>query len=450
MKQDSLYTYHFLEFETGTPALKWCQQEIPDIILLDFALPDGDGLKFIQQFRECHSNTQTAVIMLTGQGDEITAVRAMKSGVQDYLVKKKLTSEVLQGAIHHALERMDLTRQLEQSQEQQQLIAAIALRIRQSLKLEEILHTTATEVRQFLKVDRVVIYQFQPDMSGTIMAESVLPGWTVALGKEILDTCFQQGAESDYHQGKKRAIDDIYQAGLTNCHLQLLEQFEVKANLVVPILVKEQLWGLLIAHQCSASRHWQSVELDLLDRLAVQIAIAIQQGSAYQQLQAELAERQRTEAALKASEEKLKLTLSFAGIGYWEWNPITDQILASENAIRCFGSDLSDVNWTYEKWRGQVYPEDREWVEPQLRQAIATQTDYAVEYRIVWQDGSIHWVSVKGRGVYEATGKLLRMLGVLIDITERKFSEEERRRAQMLRIELRLLEQILEVGLAGY
>ncbi|MEH2175496.1 PAS domain S-box protein [Nostoc sp.] len=451
LKQDSLYTYRFLEFETGTPALKWCQQEIPDIILLDFALPDGDGLKFIQQFWECHSNTQTAVIMLTGQGDEIIAVRAMKSGVQDYLVKTKLTPEVLQGVIHHAIERMDLTRQLEQSREQQQLIAAIALRIRQSLKLEEILRTTATEVRQFLKADRVVVYQFQSDMSGTIVAESVLPGWTVAQGKQILDTCFHKGARSDYRQGKKRAIDDIHQAGLTNCHLQLLERFEVKANLVVPILVKEQLWGLLIAHQCSAPRHWQSVELDLLDRLAVQIAIAIQQGGAYQQLHAELAERQRTEAALKASEEKLKLTLSFAGIGYWEWNPITHQILASENAIRCFGSDLSDVNWTYEKWLNQVHPEDREWVEPQLRQAIATQTDYAVEYRVVWQDGSIHWVSAKGRGVYDdATGKLLRMLGVLIDITERKLSEEERRQTQMLRIELHLLEQILEVGLAGY
>ncbi|MHC5731685.1 MAG: hypothetical protein ACYTXY_47910, partial [Nostoc sp.] len=114
--------------------------------------------------------------MLTGQGDEITAVRGMKSGVQDYLVKKKLTSEVLQGAIHHAIERMDLARQLEQSWEQQQLIAAIALRIRQSLKLEEILPTIATEVRQFLRVDRVLVFQFQPDMSGTIKAESVLPG----------------------------------------------------------------------------------------------------------------------------------------------------------------------------------------------------------------------------------------------------------------------------------
>ena len=268
LQQDNLYTYQILEFETANKAMTWCQQEIPEIILLNFLLPDGDGLELLQKFREQVSDTQSAVIVLTGLGDEITAVRAMKSGAQDYLVKDQLTAEVIQGAIHHAVERMHLTRQLQQSHEQQQLIAAIALRIHQSLKLEEILHTTAKEVRQFLNADRVLVYQFQPDMSGTFVAESVLPGWTVALGRQFQETCFK----NKYYQVKKRAIEDIYQAGLTQCHVQLLEQFEVKANLVVPILVNGQLWGLLIAHQCSATRHWQSVELDLLDQLAVQIA----------------------------------------------------------------------------------------------------------------------------------------------------------------------------------
>ncbi|MEH1924462.1 response regulator [Nostoc sp.] len=247
LQQDSLYTYRILEFETATPALKWCQQEIPDVIVLDFALPDEDGLKLIQQFRECHSHTQTAVIMLTGQGDEIITIQAMKSAVQDYLVKDKLTAEVLQGAIHHAVERMHLIRQLKQSRER---------------------------------------------------------------------------------------------------------------------------------------------------------------------------------------EEKLKLTLNFAGIGYWEWNPITNQIFASENAIRCFGFDVSDENWTYEKWLNQLHPEDREWVEQDLRQAIATQTDYAVEYRVVWQDGSIHWVSGKGWGGYgilkcTQQGEPVRMIGINYDISDRKQTEQE-------------------------
>ncbi|MDZ7960971.1 MAG: PAS domain S-box protein [Aulosira sp. DedQUE10] len=433
LQQDSRYTYRILEFETATAAMNWCQQETPDVILLDFSLPDVDGLEFIQQFREQLKNTQSAVIMLTGQGDESIAVRAMKSGAQDYLVKSKLTPEILQSAIHHAVEQVRLLRQLEQSREQQQLIAAIALRIRQSLKLEEILRITAKEVRQFLKADRVMVYQFQPDLSGTVVAESVLPGWTVSLGVEIPDTWFQQGGGAEYYQGKKRAIDDIYQAGLTDCHLQLLEQFEVKANLVVPILVTDSLWGLLIAHQCSRSRHWEATDLELLDQLGVQLSLAIQQANAYHQLQVELAERRWIEAALQASEEKLKLTLDFAHIGYWERNFITNELFASDNAIRCFGYERNSGKVTTQEWLSLIHPEDREWVQQKLRQAIATKTDYAVEYRVVWPDKSIHWISATGRAVYDNNGQPLVMLGVLIDISDRICAEQ---RLQQLNQEL--------------
>ncbi|BAY14546.1 two-component hybrid sensor and regulator [Anabaenopsis circularis NIES-21] len=450
LQHDKFQSYNIVEFETAKQAMTWCEQQTPDVILLDYLMPDEDGREFLRKLRENLNNQQSAIILLTGAGDEMIAVNAMKNGAQDYLVKNNFTPKALHSTIHHAVERLHLTRQLEQIREQQQLITTIALRIRQSLKLEEILSTTAIEMRQFLKADRVLVYQFQPDMSGVIVAESVLPGWTIALGQQIEDTCFQQGAGSDYRQGKKRAINNIYQAGLSNCHLHLLEQFEVKAYLVVPILVKEQLWGLLIAQQCSAFRHWESVELDLLDQLGVQIAIAIQQASAYQQVQTELAERQRAEASLKSSEERLKLTLNFTGIGYWEWNPTTKQISASQNAIHGCCAESSDVQLTLEQWFSQLHPEDRLWVEQELKQAIATQTDYAVEYRVVWSDNSIHWVSAKGRGIYNTTGQLLRMLGVLIDITERKFSEAEHQQSEILRMELNLLEQVLEVSLAGY
>ncbi|MBD2165150.1 PAS domain S-box protein [Calothrix membranacea FACHB-236] len=430
LQHDSRYTYRILEFDTATAAMNWCQYEIPDVILLDFALPNGDGLEFIQQLREQLRNSQSAVIMVTGQGDETIAVQAMKSGAQDYLLKSQLTSTILHSAIHYAVEQLRLLRQLEQSREQQHLIAAIALRIRQSLKLEEILRITAKEVRQFLKADRVLVYQFQPDMSGTVVAESVLPGWTVSLGMEIQDTCFQEGAGAEYYQGKKRATNDIYQAGLTDCHLQLLEQFEVKANLAVPILVKDSLWGLLIAHQCSRTRNWEAMELELLDQLGVQLSLAIQQANAYQQLQTELTERKWIEAALQASEEKLKLTLDFAHIGYWERNFITNEISASDNAIRCFGYERNSINVTTEEWLSKIHPEDREWVQRQLKEAIANKTDYVVEYRVVWPDHSIHWISSTGRAIYDNNGLPLEMLGVLMDVSDRKQAEASLRHSE--------------------
>ncbi|MFM2061747.1 MAG: hypothetical protein RLZZ507_1417 [Cyanobacteriota bacterium] len=192
--------------------------------------------------------------------------------------------------------------------EREQLMRTVSQRIRQSLNLQDILNATVKEVQDLLQVDRVVVYQFASDMSGKIMAEAVTPGWTVSLGAEIEDTCFQLGAGLEYHQGRKRAISNIYTAGLTDCHLKLLERFEVKANLIVPILIEKSgensvscLWGLLIAHQCSTPRNWEENQLDLLEQLTVQIAIAIQQSSIFEQAQIELAHRQKAEIKLRSA-----------------------------------------------------------------------------------------------------------------------------------------------------
>ncbi|WP_143874233.1 response regulator, partial [Nostoc sp. 'Peltigera malacea cyanobiont' DB3992] len=118
--------------------------------MLDYRLPDLDGLEFLTKLQRQTSNSRISVIMLTGQGDETIAVQAIKSGAQDYLVKGKLTSDNLRRAVHGAIEQMQLMRQLKQQQEQQKLVGAIALNIRQSLKLQDILATSVQEVRQLL------------------------------------------------------------------------------------------------------------------------------------------------------------------------------------------------------------------------------------------------------------------------------------------------------------
>ncbi|MEH1922795.1 PAS domain S-box protein [Nostoc sp.] len=416
LQQDALYIYNILEFQTAKQAMTSCQEQIPDVILLDYLLPDDDGLGFLQNLRENLNNSQSAVIMLTGQGDETIAVRAMKKGAQDYLVKNYLTPEILQSAIHHAVELKLLTQQLEQSRQQQQLMAAIALRIRQSLDLEEILTATAAEVRQFLQTDRVVIYQFQPDMSGTVVAESILPGWTVAMGAGIQDDCFKDGAGADYHQGKKRAIDDINQAGLTLCHLQLLEQFEVKACLIVPILVTNNLWGLLIAHQCTAPRHWQSFELDLLDQLAVQIAIAIQQASAYQQVQTELQERKRVEATLRESEQRFRQMADTAPVLIW--------MAGLDKACQYFNKTwLEFTGKTLEEevgdgWAQRVHPDDLQDCLDTYINAFDARQHFQMEYRLERFDGKYRWILDTGTPRFTREGEFLGYIGSCVDISD--------------------------------
>ena len=180
-----------------------------------------------------------------------------------------------------------------QQSESERVMAAITQRIRQSLELNEILQTTAAEVRQLFEVDRVVIYQFEPDWSGRVVVESVANGWLPILGVHTMDTCFQSTDARVYQQGRIKAIEDIHTAHLSPCHIDLLQQFQIRANLVVPILQQEKLWGLLIAHQCSGPRRWQPCEINLFSQLATQAAIAIQQSGLYQQLQQANQELQR-------------------------------------------------------------------------------------------------------------------------------------------------------------
>ena len=307
LEREFLFKYQIINTESGEEGLEKLasRANLPDLILLDYMLPDFNGLEFISELKTL-VKTIPPIIMLTGQGNETVAVEAMKSGAKDYLVKGELTPKILTASVKNILQQQNLQSQLVNSFQQQKLIAETALRIRQSLDLAEILDTVVAEVGQLLNCDRVVIYQFAPDMAGEVVAESVNGNWRPSLGEKIVDTCFQNQGAARYQRGETVAIDNIYESTLSACHIQLLEKFQVQANAVVPILLTPvhksdlpQLWGLLIAHQCSNPRHWQTSEIELLDKLAVQMAIAIRQAELLIDLQSELQTRIKVEVSLK-------------------------------------------------------------------------------------------------------------------------------------------------------
>jgi methyl-accepting chemotaxis protein PixJ len=147
--------------------------------------------------------------------------------------------------------------------------------IRQSLKQDDVLDISVEEVRRVLNCDRVVVYSLNQDKYGVVIAESVTPGYPRALNKTISDPCFEARYLDKYRDGRVRAIDDIYQAGMTRCYIEQLETLEVKANLVTPILNEGKLFGLLVAHQCSQPRHWQDYEIRWVTQIATQVGFAL-------------------------------------------------------------------------------------------------------------------------------------------------------------------------------
>ncbi|KST69640.1 GAF domain-containing protein [Mastigocoleus testarum] len=147
--------------------------------------------------------------------------------------------------------------------------------IRRSLKQEDILETATEEVRRLLGCERVVVYGLNQDSEGVIIAESVAPGFIDVLGRTIKDPCFETRYIEKYQNGRVKAIDNIYEANLTDCYIEQLEKLDVKANLVAPIINEGNLLGLLVAHQCSQPRYWQEHEVKWFSQIAMQVGFAL-------------------------------------------------------------------------------------------------------------------------------------------------------------------------------
>jgi PAS domain S-box-containing protein len=140
-------------------------------------------------------------------------------------------------------------------------------------------------------------------------------------------------------------------------------------------------------------------------------------------LSQEIEERKRVENALRQSEEQRRLAMDFTNIGSWNWNIVEDTVDWDDNHIRLLGLVPGEVESSYQAWRDRVHPEDIERVEQAVTKALATRTDYEAEYRVIYPDGSIHWLVGRGRGIYNEAGEPIRMLGVILDISERRNAE---------------------------
>ncbi|WP_425335102.1 AAA family ATPase [Nostoc punctiforme] len=149
----------------------------------------------------------------------------------------------------------------------------------------------------------------------------------------------------------------------------------------------------------------------------------------------EIEERQRVENALRQSEEQRRLTMDFTHIGSCNWNIAENKVDWNDNYARLLGLIPGEVESSYQAWRDRVYPEDIHRVEQAITTALATHTDFEAEYRVIHPDGSIHWLVGRGRGIYDIARQPVRMLGIILDITEqRNAALRERKRAQQASI----------------
>jgi len=255
--------------------------------------------------------------------------------------------------LESTIEQRELGQATSRQLEQQKTLTRVISRIRKTLNLDQLFQSTVTEVRQLLNADRVGIFRFSPDSGyeeGEFISEDVVGGFDSALEKKVKDYCFSENFYYFYEQGKINAISDIYKANIHNCHLKVLTEFQIRANLVVPLLKGEKLWGLLCIHQCKYPRDWQQSEIEFVSQIAQNLEVALQQIDYMEQVQeqakkvAQLTERQKSseqQELLYQVIEKIRNSLDISTI----FNTTAAEVRAFLNVDRVvvyrFSSDWS-------------------------------------------------------------------------------------------------------------
>ncbi|AFY47370.1 PAS domain S-box [Nostoc sp. PCC 7524] len=384
LQQDQEHCYTIIEQESGEEALALCQQFSPDGILLDFLLPDMDGLEFLAELQKFVKKTMPAVVMLTGYGNEEVAVQAMKSGVHDYLVKGQTTAERLRSTLHSAITKAHLSKELHRSEKQ----------LRESQKfIERIAETTPGVLYVYDLVEQRNVYLNGQVASLLGYSPELIQAW----GQEFL-------AQFMYP-------DDFAQLP------SVFQRFNSAAD------------GDVLEHEYRmrhANGQWRwfcsrnSIFTRNADGSPRQIV-----GTAF-----DITDRKQAEKELRSSNERFHLAASAVNSLIYDWDVETDQVTRTEGLTRILGYSLEEAEPTSQWWQERIHSDDLDLVVQKFQSIFAKQNQYAIEYRVRHKNNQYIYVLDQGLITRNQLGEPVRVVGSTTDISDRKYAEVALRQSE--------------------
>ncbi|MGL5077125.1 MAG: PAS domain-containing protein, partial [Waterburya sp.] len=481
--------YVFLEAESGESALEIAKEYQPDLILLDYLLPDMDGLEWLNLWQQQKSENRPPVIVLTGQGDENTAIQFLKLGAVDYIAKNQLTCEKLNLEVKQAIAEHQLRNKHQETllklqlatlasglgmwfwdlitdklewTEQSKVLFGLAPNTEISYELFlNILHPedrdrTEAAVKQALtnKTEYSIEYR-------VIWSDNSLH-WIAAKGRGF----YNQDGEAVRMMGTVQDISDRKQTeqSLIDSNQRITNILESMTDAFYTldrdfnftyinqeaqrILYKsqEQLLGKSIWSEFSPV---VGTEMESQYRRVLQEQTATRfeyyyppfdcwyEISVYPSIHGlsiyfrDITDSKLAAIRLKENERLLKLALSSAKAGSWDWEILTGKVIWSPENYDLHGLNTQTELLAYHNLRNLIHPEDLDRVKQEVEQVLSGQvTELRTEYRIIHPQRGIRWLLSIGNVTRNDQGEAIRMSGINLDITDRKQIEETLRNSE--------------------
>jgi len=380
--------YEFVECDSAAQALRLVMEsptQTPDCLLLDFYLPDMDAPELLPSLQTAEGLTACAVVVITGTADSSHGRQVLRLGAQDFIGKEWLTAPGLSRTVDNAIERWKMQRELLDSRR------ALHMKERQ-------LHSLANNIPDILtRLDRSSRYVFANVAMTTATGrpvEDVLGRTNYELGLPV-EWCdrWEAALARVFESGTAEEIESTFDgpAGLAYFSSRLIPEFEGDNRIYQVLGVTRDITQL----------------------------------------------RQQELTALESA-QRLQMAMTAAQAGAWSWDILNGTLEWSAENYLLYGRSPSLGAPLYEDWLSMIHPDDRADVDGAVRDTLSREAaEFRAEFRVMRSGEDARWILEVGKAEFDATGAAVRMVGINLDIHDRKrveaaLQDEDRRKDEFL------------------
>ncbi|MEG4142654.1 MULTISPECIES: PAS domain-containing protein [unclassified Microcoleus] len=306
---------------------------------------------------------------------------------------------------------------LERQIKQRFLLETITLEIRYSLKPDQVFQTAAAQIGRIFNADCCLIHTYTEH---AIPRLSNVAEYKKTASQSLLD--LQIPVHGNPHvqfvlsQDQAVVSEDVFAEPLLENVRDLCSQIGLKSMISIRTSYQGKANGMICLHQYDSPRHWTQDERRLLKAVAAQMGIARAQANLLEQDKQQRLKLQQSEASLAAAQK-------IAHIGSWEFDLVTNKITWSEEVFRIFGLDSSATEPRSAQLLKMCHPDDRELFQQTVSLTISQGISYKREFRFLHPSAQIIYVEGRGEAVFSETGEVIKLLGTVMDISDRKQAE---------------------------